>query len=78
MAFSLSSLLHLGTKFGRALLDIPSLLRPTRQPKLIMTLLVKNEAELLAQNLRFHRAMGVDAFIITDTVARVHGGQWGL
>ena len=42
MAFSLSFLLHLGTKFGRALLDIPSLLRPTRQPKLIMTLLVKN------------------------------------
>ena len=66
MAFSLSSLIHWGAKIGRALLDIPSLLRPTRQPKLIMTLLVKNEAELLAQNLRFHRAMGVDAFIITD------------
>ena len=66
MAFSLSSLIHWGVKICRALLDIPSLLRPTRQPKLIMTLLVKNEAELLEQNLRFHRAMGVDAFIITD------------
>ena len=31
-----------------------------------MTLLVKNEAELLETNLRFHHAMGVDAFVVTD------------
>ena len=31
-----------------------------------MTLLVKNEQDLLEQNLKFHRAMGVDAFIVTD------------
>lgn len=57
---------HMLRKILRALLDIPFLLRPTARPKLIMTLLVKNEAELLEANLRFHRAMGVDAFIITD------------
>lgn len=31
-----------------------------------MTLLVKNEEELLPLNLEFHRSMGVDGFIITD------------
>ena len=31
-----------------------------------MTLLVKNEEELLEKNLLFHKAMGVDAFIVTD------------
>ncbi len=35
-------------------------------PRLIMTLLVKNEAALLEGNILFHKAMGVDAFIITD------------
>lgn len=49
-----------------ALADFPKSLRPTPQPRLIMTLLVKNEAVLLEHQLRFHRMMGVDAFIITD------------
>ena len=40
--------------------------RTTPSPRLIMTLLVKNEAELLEQNLLFHRAMGIDGFIVTD------------
>ena len=31
-----------------------------------MTLLVKDEETLLEHNLRFHHAMGVDGFIITD------------
>lgn len=53
-------------KIIRALFALPHTLRPTRKPKLIMTLLVKNEAEMLAQNLEFHHAMGVDEFIITD------------
>ncbi len=35
-------------------------------PRLIMTLLVKNEERVLEQNILFHKAMGVDAFIITD------------
>lgn len=36
------------------------------KPKLIMTLLVKNEGDILEQNLIFHKAMGVDGFIVTD------------
>ena len=35
-------------------------------PRLIMTLLVKNEEDMLEENLIFHKAMGVDGFIITD------------
>jgi len=31
-----------------------------------MTLLVKNEEDMLEKNLQFHKAMGVDGFIITD------------
>ncbi len=31
-----------------------------------MTLLVKNEEQLLEKNLQFHKNMGVDAFIVTD------------
>ena len=53
-------------KILSALCSLPSSLRRTRQPKLIMTLLVKNEEELLPLNLEFHRSMGVDGFIITD------------
>ncbi len=33
--------------------------------KLAMTLLVKDEENLIEQNIRFHRAMGVDVFIVT-------------
>jgi len=34
--------------------------------RLIMTLLVKNEDDILEENLIFHKSMGVDGFIITD------------
>lgn len=40
--------------------------RYTPQPRVVMTLLVKNEAQMLAHNLEFHHRMGVDAFIVTD------------
>ncbi|MFI3292936.1 MAG: glycosyltransferase family 2 protein [Rikenellaceae bacterium] len=40
--------------------------RREKSPKLIMTLLVKNEEKVLEQNLLFHKYMGVDSFIITD------------
>lgn len=40
--------------------------KSTPQPRLVMTLLVKNEEEKLAHNLEFHHRMGVDAFIVTD------------
>ncbi len=35
-------------------------------PKLIMLLLVKNEDDIIAQNIEFHKSMGVDGFIVTD------------
>ncbi len=49
-----------------ALINLPLAHRKTKSPRLIMTLLVKNEESLLEQNLIFHKSMGVDAFIITD------------
>lgn len=49
-----------------ALLHLPSAFRPIPHPRVIMTLLVKDEETLLEHNLRFHHAMGVDGFIITD------------
>lgn len=33
---------------------------------LVMTIQAKNEEDVLEQNIRFHKAMGVDGFIITD------------
>ena len=35
--------------------------------KLIMVLLCKDEADILDDWFLFHKAMGVDAFIVTDT-----------
>lgn len=37
--------------------------------KLVMTLLVRNEADILEANLRWHLAQGVDHFIITDNLS---------
>ena len=34
--------------------------------KLVMTILVKNEADIIEQNIRVHRALGVDAFVVMD------------
>lgn len=56
----------LGLKICRALAELPKTLRRTRHPRLIMTLLVKNEAQMLAHNLEFHHRMGVDGFVVTD------------
>lgn len=57
---------HLGLKILRALADLPTSFRRTRKPRLVMTLLVKNEEDMLERNLCFHKRMGVDAFIVTD------------
>ncbi len=54
------------TKATRAIWDGVFAKRDYTNPKLIMTLLIKNEEELLEKNLIFHKAMGVDSFIITD------------
>ena len=53
-------------KIGLALLESYRTFAITPSPKLIMTLLVKNEEDLLERNLQFHKAMGVDGFIVTD------------
>lgn len=53
-------------KIGYALCDLRKTFSKTSSPTLIMTLLVKNEEAMLEQNLQFHKAMGVDGFIVTD------------
>ena len=37
--------------------------------KLVMTLLVRDEADILALNLEHHLAQGVDQFIVTDRLS---------
>lgn len=53
-------------KFAYSLCDILFYWNKPFHPTLYMTLLVKNEEELLEQNLIFHKQMGVDGFIVTD------------
>lgn len=53
-------------RFFKALVQWPFTPSRIAKPRLIMTLLVKNEEEKLEQNLLFHHAMGVDGFILTD------------
>ena len=53
-------------RIPKALLQWPFSPSAVKHPRLIMTLLVKNEAEKLEHNLIFHHAMGVDGFIVTD------------
>ena len=38
-------------------------------PKLTMTLLVRNEADILADNICYHHALGVDSFIVMDNLS---------
>lgn len=59
-------MLYMLKKTGYALRDIFHTLRKTSDPRLVMTLLVKNEEAMLEENLLFHKAMGVDGFIVTD------------
>lgn len=60
------SALYICGRFLRALVQWPFAEAEVKNPRLIMTLLVKNEEEKLEANLQFHHAMGVDGFIITD------------
>ena len=53
-------------KLGLALSEGFNTFQRAPSPLLIMTLLVKNEEGMLEENLQFHKAMGVDGFIITD------------
>jgi len=38
-------------------------------PKITMTLLVRNEQDIIAENIRFHHALGVDSFIVMDNLS---------
>ena len=38
-------------------------------PQITMTLLVRNEQDIISQNIRFHHAMGVDKFIVMDNLS---------
>jgi hypothetical protein len=38
-------------------------------PKLVMALKVRDEEDVLEQNLRYHRAQGVDFFVVTDNAS---------
>ena len=53
-------------KLISSIIDIPKTFSLTPHPRLVMTLLVKNEEQMLERNLIFHKQMGVDAFIVTD------------
>ena len=59
-------------KIGYALGELPKVFKQTPDPKLIMTLLIKNEEDVLEKHLCFHKAKGVDAFIITDNNSTDH------
>lgn len=37
--------------------------------KLVMTLLVRDEEDIIADNIRFHADQGVDAFIVMDNLS---------
>lgn len=63
---------HLFRKLCVAVADLPTTLRRPKSSRIIMTLLVKDEEELLAHNLEFHHAMGVDGFIVTDNNSTDH------
>ena len=39
-------------------------------PRIVMTLLVRDEADILSENIEFHRAQGVDHFVITDNLSK--------
>ena len=57
---------YLLKKIAYALVDAIKLNKKKTSPRLIMNLLVKNEEDMLEQNILFHKLMGVDGFIITD------------
>lgn len=54
------------SQIGHVISEFPLAFKQTKEVKLFMTLLVKNEEGMLEENLQFHKAMGVDGFIITD------------
>ena len=64
--------LYILKKIALAIIESYKTLSKTSSPKLIMTLLVKNEEDMLEKNLQFHKSMGVDGFIVTDNNSTDH------
>ena len=62
----LKRIAYLAQKAALSITETPKFFFPKKNIRLGMTLLVKDEADILETNLRFHRAMGVDFFIVTD------------
>ncbi len=54
-------------KSGKYRIELKNLLKEYKisKTKLVMTLLVKDEEDIIETNIRFHYAMGVDRFIVT-------------
>lgn len=46
------------SKIGHVISEFPLAFKQTKEVKLFMTLLVKNEEGMLEENLQFHKAMG--------------------
>ncbi len=55
------------SKSGKSRIELKKLINDlkTSKTKLVMTLLVKDEEDIIEKNIRFHYAMGVDQFIVT-------------
>ena len=47
----------------------PKCMVDSAQPRIIMTLLVRNEQDVIAENILFHHHQGVDGFIVMDNLS---------
>lgn len=59
-------MLHASRKIASCIAALPMFMRKTLNPRIIMTLLVRDEEDIIAANLEFHHMMGVDGFVVTD------------
>jgi glycosyl transferase family 2 len=50
----------------KAIAAIPSLIGRLRRPRVIMTLVCRNESDIITEQIAFHLAMGVDFVLATD------------
>ena len=53
-------------KIASCIAKLPRFMSRIKNPRIIMTLLVKDEEDIIAANLEFHHRMGVDGFVVTD------------
>ncbi|MEP7367168.1 MAG: glycosyltransferase family 2 protein, partial [Acidobacteriota bacterium] len=52
---------------GKTAIDMPDAkMARIKSPRLAMSLLVRDEASLIAHNIHFHSRLGVDCFVVTD------------